>query len=262
MTLPAKVETWDACYYSARANAPTTAYSCTQESHVAGIVPCYLGRSVSAYDMGLLRVQELPIMLYANTPQGDKITATPSAEGKCPLCSADLIPKCGRVNAWHWAHKTVEDCDLWFEPETAWHLGWKRIMQPLWCEFSFGKHRADIIGNGLTVIELQHSPISPNEIEEREAFYHKMIWLFDATDVHDRFETCHKYGTHGPYVSFRWKHARRSIAFCRCPVFLDLGGYIFEVKKIYSNPVAGWGHALTLKQFTDRFLSEFRKLPR
>jgi len=117
-----------------------------------------------------------------------------------------------------------------------------------------------MIGNGLTVVELQHSPISPDEIEEREAFYRNMIWLFDATTVGDRFETRNKVSKfHGPYTTFRWKHARRTIVFCHCPVFLDLGEYVFEVKKIYTDPIAGWGNVLTLDGFTERFLSEFRK---
>lgn len=201
-------------------------------------------------------------MLYANSPDGGKITATPGAQGTCPLCNADLVPKCGRINAWHWAHKTIEDCDSWYEPETAWHLSWKQLVQPLWCEFSMGNHRADMIGNGLTVVELQHSPISPDEIEDRESFYHKMIWLFDATHVGERFETHNKYSeTYGRYTTFRWKHARRTIAYCRCPVFLDLGyGFIFEIKKLYTDPVAGWGNVLTRAQFIDRYLSDFKQL--
>ena len=47
------------------------------------------------------------------------------------------------------------------------------------------KHRADVLINGY-VIEFQHSPISRDEIKERNEFYtncgYKVIWVFDAND--------------------------------------------------------------------------------
>jgi hypothetical protein len=42
-------------------------------------------------------------------------------------------------------------------------------------------HRADIVGNRGVVVELQHSLISNEDVRAREAFYGKMVWLFDAT---------------------------------------------------------------------------------
>ena len=42
-----------------------------------------------------------------------------------------------------------------------------------------GEHRADI-RTPRGMIELQHSPIAPEEIREREALYGRMIWLLDG----------------------------------------------------------------------------------
>jgi hypothetical protein len=46
------------------------------------------------------------------------------------------------------------------------------------------------------------------------------------------------------YRTFRWKHARVSLAWARCTVYLDLGAnYLLRLRKIYpDSPVGGWGH--------------------
>jgi competence CoiA-like predicted nuclease len=97
------------------------------------------------------------------------------------------MSKCGSINIWHWAHVTTVDCDAWGEPESEWHLNWKRGLPLDWIEVVMEdddcKHRADIrLPTGL-VIELQHSPISVEEIQKREAFYQNMIWIFDLSCV-------------------------------------------------------------------------------
>lgn len=98
------------------------------------------------------------------------------------------------------------------------------------------------------VLELQHSSLSVDDIEAREAHYGpKMRWLFDARAAHwkGRISLRHKHSESGSrYVTFRWKQARRSIAACARPVFLDLGqGRVLQVRKIYPGPpFRGWGH--------------------
>jgi hypothetical protein len=42
--------------------------------------------------------------------------------------------------------------------------------------------RADIVTASGVVVELQHSPISAETIAEREAFYGRMVWVFDARE--------------------------------------------------------------------------------
>ena len=195
-------------------------------------------------------------MLYADSPHGGKITATPTTEGKCPLCGAALIPKCGSINAWHWAHKTTADCDPWSDGETAWHLGWKKLVEPAFCEFRLPPHRADILGNDATVIELQHSPISAEEIQERERFYDNMVWLFDGTALGRRFKQERRckynvpwYSQDLQWVDFRWKHTRRSLGSCQKPIYLDIGNgtviefHYFHPQSEYSETYSTWYEA-------------------
>ncbi len=202
-------------------------------------------------------------MIYALNDRGEKVTATPGATAICPLCSAPLVPKCGQVNVWHWAHVSRDDCDPWYEPETPWHAGWKALVDPLWCEFSLPPHRADIVGNDLTVIELQHSSISPREIAERERFYPKMIWLLDVTDQimaangRYRFDLSWQgLGTSRPWVRFTWRWPRRSLLAAKCPLFVDFGSHLLEVKGFRKRRLLrGWGYILKREAFIARFLS-------
>ncbi len=201
-------------------------------------------------------------MMYADTALG-RAEAAPGLEGTCPSCGHPCRPKCGEITVWHWAHHARADCDPWAEPMTEWHLGWQAAVPPERREVVMGPHRADIVTASGGVVEIQHSPVSPAVIAEREKFYGgQMAWIFDATqaDITPRSapavlantpcgcanEQCAKIwlrpgtvcrcGHEGcagrmaerqwkpsPDVRFRWKHARRSVAACRRPVFLDLG---------------------------------------
>jgi len=169
-------------------------------------------------------------MLYAESESGQKEFAFPGSRGLCQSCGRILIAKCGRIRIWHWSHKSRVDCDPWFEPETPWHFGWKAPVNPTHVEVVFENHRADLVAKDATVIELQHSPISPSQIEEREKFYGEMIWIVDA----ERFSEHLVFVEKENYYSFRWKWPRRCWMFAKKPVFLDLGnGCLFEIKKIH-----------------------------
>lgn len=87
------------------------------------------------------------------------------------------------------------DCDPWSEPEGDWHLNWKEQFDiscrevGLVDQVTGERHRADVLyGAGTqrtTVLELQHSSISEDERNAREAFYtqaHRMFWL---VHIHD-----------------------------------------------------------------------------
>jgi len=109
---------------------------------------------------------------------------------------------------------------------TEWHWRWQQSVPPDRREVVMGKHRADIVTASGGVVEVQHSPISSEGIEAREAFYgDRMAWIFDATapfaagriDVESR---------RGEWDHIWWKHARRSLEACRRPVLLDLGNGI------------------------------------
>lgn len=124
--------------------------------------------------------------MLAESEPGVRIPAMPGAQGTCPICHAEVIPKCGEIKTWHWAHKSLSECDTWYEPESDWHFGWKKLAGLENTEIVIkgpnGIHRADIKINGL-VIELQHSPLSPKDVRERESFYGSMIWVIDGDSV-------------------------------------------------------------------------------
>ncbi|WP_130855680.1 competence protein CoiA [Olivibacter jilunii] len=116
-----------------------------------------------------------------------KTEATKGAVGVCPICSAELIAKCGEIKISHWAHKKIRNCDPWWENETEWHRSWKNNFPEEWQETSLcdeqtgEKHIADIYTLHKLVIEFQHSHIVPQERNLREAFYKKMVWVVDGT---------------------------------------------------------------------------------
>ena len=51
----------------------------------------------------------------------------------------------------------------------------------------WGKHIADIKTDSGLVIELQHSSMSLEEMQSRENFYKKMIWIIDGSPFKNRF---------------------------------------------------------------------------
>jgi len=217
---------------------------------------------------------------------GKKTRAEKTLIGMCPCCNSKVIAKCGNINAWHFAHINGSDCDSFSEGETEWHIQWKNKFPEsnrevvMWDKegklFSPSyKHRADIFYNNL-VIELQNSPISTSEIYTRESFYNTvcekgMIWLINLT--YD-YETYNKLGLNNfkiyqpkngatNYLTFRWKHARRSfISYYKIAevnkikkprYFVNLTDYrIFEIKKIHQSEngrVSGWGYLYSVNDF-------------
>jgi competence CoiA-like predicted nuclease len=111
--------------------------------------------------------------------EGRRLKAEPGLEGICPCCRTAVTPKCGDVKIHHWAHKSLKECDPWWEPTTQWHVDWQDIAGWDKCEIVLGNHRADIVNSKGIVIELQHSPIKIDKVKEREDFYKNMIWLLD-----------------------------------------------------------------------------------
>lgn len=122
----------------------------------------------------------------------------------CRDCDGLLTAVMPVENSPHWRHQSG-DCDPWTEPEGAWHLAWKEFFDLSCREVALRDpgtgelHRADILVGGgtptATVLELQHSSISEEERDAREAFYHlqhRMFWL-----VHIHSETtflAHRFG--------------------------------------------------------------------
>lgn len=154
-------------------------------------------------------------MQYATNSNGERIEALPKARAICPACKMAVLAKCGQINIWHWAHINA-DCDPWSESEGDWHRWWKSLVLPEQREVVIGNHRADVVHKNGTVIELQHSPISPETIAERETHYKNMIWLFDYSGSIEILQVKET------ELSFRWKNAKKAIGLCTKPVFVDM----------------------------------------
>ncbi len=202
-------------------------------------------------------------MLYALNGKGEKVPATPRGRAFCPICRSDVIAKCGPKIARHWAHKHSSSCDKWFE-ETAWHVAWKRIVRESRCEVVLRQgdmaHRADIVGNRNTVIELQHSSISPDEVRARERFYGNMIWVFDAAGFFGNMIL----EPIDDYVAISWYYLRMALFLARKPVYFHLPcGNIFKLEYAYpkrrGEPLHGWGRFIGWKPFFHLYLSSVVK---
>lgn len=198
-------------------------------------------------------------MLQGRAANGDLVEASPGASARCPGCCAPLQARCGAVNAWHWAHE-AGDCDPWHEPETEWHLGWKRRVRPEFREVVMGPHRADIrTPNGL-VVELQHSSISVPEIDEREEFYGAMIWLFDAQPFLTNIAFSTISSVAPPEVLFHWRYPRRTMRSIGVPLFWDLGDErIVEVLEVPGSRAGrryGLGRLIHVNEFLATYLAE------
>jgi len=114
-----------------------------------------------------------------------RIQPTPKATATCPCFDSDVIAKCGDIQVWHWAHKSKQMCDHWWENETPWHRKWKNKFPDKWQEQIHiaddgERHIADVKTPSGFVIEFQHSPIALEERTSRENFYEDMCWVVDA----------------------------------------------------------------------------------
>lgn len=187
----------------------------------------------------------------------DRVQATPGARAICPQCSGDVLAKCGDIITWHWAH-IANDCDMWNEPESDWHHRWKSYFPSSWQEVTIGAHRADICTPSW-IIELQASPLSPEEIIEREHHYQKMVWLLRAEDFIKGFDL--RFDAKRSITTFRWKWPRKSWWYATTPIILDIprhvktvaitgpnikqqrwNGGLFLIKKLHQHiPCGGWG---------------------
>lgn len=178
---------------------------------------------------------------------------TPGARATCPDCEDTLIAVCGEVVTHHWRHLTGSDCDSWSENVGPWHVSWQSLVDPRYVEVSLGEHRADIRTANDVVIELQHSPIKPDDIRARESFYGNMIWVFDATH---RFADAHL-GEISVFSLGRTKH----LDVCAKPIFLDFGDYLVEViafTDLLSRRCHGFGRIRSHEWFSTQFFASIR----
>lgn len=129
---------------------------------------------------------------------GIKTAASPGLIGICECCNAPTFSACGNLIQWHWKHKSLKNCDSWWENETQWHRDWKEKFLPEYREVicyddvTNEKHIADIKTKNGIVIEFQNSPLDINELQSRESFYEKLIWVINAEKFKDNIEISFK----------------------------------------------------------------------
>lgn len=172
-------------------------------------------------------------MRFARADDGSRVEPTPSGKARCPQCGDEVLARCGTLVAWHWAHRR-RDCDGWAEGETEWHRAWKQQVHDEATEVVLGDHRADIRTQEGVVIELQHSPLDARRIAEREAFYDRLVWLFDARSFALRFYP------RGAQVDFAWTRPKKSLFSVRKPLYWDLGhGFVLHVESLHRDALVG-----------------------
>ena len=194
-------------------------------------------------------------MIYGLTNESKRIKAAPGVKAQCPSCKEDLIPKCGEIRVWHFAHHSIEDCDAWHQTETEWHIDWKNLFSIAEQEIYLGQHWADVKCNGI-VIEFQHSAISEIEIRDREHFYQKMIWVLDATQWDFKWQAIESLDRERFYIVF-WLDKLLSAWRRACaPILFHMGGKeIIWVRDIdWSN---GYGTGIYIRQ--DFLIERFGK---
>lgn len=132
------------------------------------------------------------IVFIAKDKEGNDIAIEEAVRGGeyfCPNCGGAVIVKAKSSEAvkGHFAHKNKAECDSWNYDMSEWHRAWQNSFpkecQEVVVQKDGIKHRADVLINN-TVIEFQHSPITAEEIAERNRFYTecglKVVWVFDA----------------------------------------------------------------------------------
>ena len=126
-------------------------------------------------------------MRYAKDSIGNKVEVFKTGQRAfCPGCGEEVISRCGEVYAHHWAHRGESNCK--HEPITRWHLMWQDCYPSRQREVIYKDirpegekiHKADIVTSDNIVLEVQHSPISKEDIESRERCYGDMVWIMDS----------------------------------------------------------------------------------
>ena len=143
----------------------------------------------------------------------------PDKTYRCPICERELVIRRGDKRRSFFAHKANEACtDSWNQEYdiSEWHSEWQSMFpvvnQEVVVQIGDIKHRADVL-TGKTVIEFQHSRLSADMFNKRNAFYqnlgYKVVWLFDLTEEKTKEKI--SWEEQGNQALFRWKNPRNTI---------------------------------------------------
>ncbi len=161
-------------------------------------------------------------MFYAQNGTGGRIlaedaAALPKDRYFCPMCKSEVRLRKGSIRAKHFAHVSKEDCDSFSSEMSEWHLEWQgrfpEECREVVLEADGEKHRADVLYHDI-IVEFQHSPISKEEFERRNAFYTKvarhLVWVFDFRDRCEAGTLSSSW--HDDKISmYEWKWASRTL---------------------------------------------------
>lgn len=118
---------------------------------------------------------------------GQRAEPTKGAKGACPACGSEMVARICKTKVDHWAHKSKQNCDIWWENETPWHRQWKKCFDVEWQEVvhknsATGEiHISDITTPHGWTLEFQHSSMDDDERKARNIFYKKIAWVVDGT---------------------------------------------------------------------------------
>lgn len=122
-------------------------------------------------------------MLYAINNNGDKVRPNKTGERAIdPFCKLPVLSKCGENYIHHWAF-IEKPVGVNYKPMTQWHYEWQLHFNKESVEIRVDNNIADVKTEGGTVIEFQNSPISLENIKQREQTYGKsMVWVLNGSE--------------------------------------------------------------------------------
>ena len=163
-------------------------------------------------------------MLFALDKDNKKVHIDNTIRGEdyfCPCCGSKMVLKMGDIRIHHFAHPSDSICrDTWHYDMTEWHYEWQNRFPMEYQEIvktkDGQKHRADVlIESEKVVFEFQHSPLSPDEFEDRNSFYnslgYKVIWVFDVEEQYQN-EQIENYRS----KLWSWKRPKRTFDYYDC----------------------------------------------
>ena len=191
---------------------------------------------------------------------------------KCPACCRTLSVRRGSVRKPYFAHLQGETCsDTWNTSYdmSDWHRDWQNMFpivnQEVVVQLGDIKHRADVL-TGKTVIEFQHSPLTSDMFNKRNAFYqdlgYKVVWLFDLVEEVNDGKVIQREDGRSSYV---WKHPRHTfdgydLESGRTEVFFQLRENAENcIVKVEANVQGSFAEFTASKQYSkEQFLEYFQ----
>ena len=171
-------------------------------------------------------------MLVAYDKDGNRLYADSGIRYKecfCPVCQEPLKHRVGMHNRPHFAHMPESNCAYGKEKDnkSEWHIRMQNLFPRESMEVRFNdevsgelRYIADIfLADSNTVIEFQHSPISPEDFAKRTKFHltagRRIVWIFDESVQEKEFGRLEKDNDimlsrwpHSEY-DYKWPHQRK-----------------------------------------------------